>query len=89
MANSLDAEVIPAVMETYGAISDPLMKLFKDIANYSSTNPYALWSRHEIYNGLLLDNSLILQKWNAHIMLQSERTSDCRGVARRCDMTVD
>ena len=73
MALALDAKVVPAIMETYGAISDPLLKLFRDIANYSSTNPYALWSRHEIYNGLCLDNSLVLQKWNANILLHSER----------------
>ena len=73
MALALDAKVLPAIMETYGALSDPLIKLFKDIADYSSTNPYGLWSRHEIYHGLCLNNSLILQKWNAIILLQSQR----------------
>ena len=72
MAASIKATVLPAVMETFGAISEPLLELFKDIANYSSMNPYGLWSRHEIYTGLLLDNSMILQKWNARVLLHSQ-----------------
>ena len=31
LADSLGAEVVPAVIETYGAFSDPLLGLFKDI----------------------------------------------------------
>ena len=33
LADSLGAEVVPAVIETFGAISDPLIGLFKDISS--------------------------------------------------------
>jgi len=74
LADSLGAEVVPAVIETYGAPSDPLLGLFKDISKYASTKPYLVWSQHEIYQGLLLDTSLLLQKWNAKIILESARS---------------
>ena len=74
LADSLGAEVVPAVIETYGAPSDPLLGLFKDISKYASTRRYLVWSQHEIYQGLLLDTSLLLQKWNAKIILESARS---------------
>ena len=46
---SLGAEVVPAVIETFGALSDPLIGLFKDISKYAKTKPYLVWTRHEIY----------------------------------------
>ena len=69
MALRVDATVVPAILETYGAIGDNLIDLCKQIAKYASINPYRVWSSHEIYNGLLLETSLILQQWNAKIML--------------------
>ena len=75
MAAYVDAEVIPAVLETYGALSDSLIGLFKDIASYASTNPYLAWTPREIYRGLILDTSLTLQLWNAKIMMEGDRSS--------------
>ena len=74
LADSLGAEVVPAVIETFGALIDPLIGLFKDIYKYASTKPYLVWTQHEIYQGLLLDNSLVLQKWNAKIILEGARS---------------
>ena len=74
LASSLGAEVVPAVIETFGALSDPLIGLFKDISKYASTKPYLVWTQHEIYHGLLLDTSLVLQKWNAKIILEGARS---------------
>ena len=74
LASSLGAEVVPAVIETFGALSDPLIGLFKDISKYALTKPYLVWSQHEIYQGLLLDTSLVLQKWNAKIILEGARS---------------
>ena len=74
LADSLGAEVAPAVIETYGAPSDPLLGLFKDISKYASTKPYLVWSPSEIYQGLLLDTSLALQCWNAKIILEGARS---------------
>ena len=76
LASSLGAEVVPAVIETFGALSDPLIGLFKDISKYAKTKPYLVWTQHEIYHGLLLDTSLVLQKWNAKIILEGARSSD-------------
>ena len=72
MAHCVDAVVVPAVLETYGALSDSLIGLFKDIASYAATNPYLAWSPREIYRGLVLDTSLTLQKWSAKILLEAE-----------------
>ena len=71
LASSLGAEVVPAVIETFGALSD---RLFKDISKYASTKPYLVWTQHEMYHGLLLDTSLVLQKWNAKIILEGARS---------------
>ena len=72
MAHCVDADVVPAVLETYGALSQSLIGLFKDIASYAATNPYLAWAPREIYHGLALDTSLTLQKWNANILLEGE-----------------
>ena len=74
LASSLGAEVVPAFIETFGALSDALLGLFKDISKYASTKPYLVWTQQEIYHGLLLDTSLVLQKWNAKIILEGARS---------------
>ena len=74
LASSLGAEVVPAVIETFGALSDPLIGLFNDISKYAKTKPHLVWSQHEIYQGLVLDTSLVLQKWNAKIILEGARS---------------
>ena len=43
LADSLGTEVVPAVIKTFGALSDPLIGLFKDISKYASTKPYLVW----------------------------------------------
>ena len=68
MASNLDADVVPAVLETYGALTTGCISLFKAIANYSFENPYCLWTRGEIYKGLVLDVSTTLQIWNARLI---------------------
>ena len=45
MARDLHAEVVPAVMEVFGALTDDCISLFKSIANYSMVDPYCLWSK--------------------------------------------
>ena len=57
LADSLGAEVVSAVIETYGAFSESLIGLFKDISKYASIKPYLVWSPCEIYQGLLFDTS--------------------------------
>ena len=61
-------------IETFGALCDPLIGLVKDISKYAKTKPHLVWSQHEIYQGLLLDTSLLLQKWNAKIILEGARS---------------
>ena len=68
MASNLDADVIPAVLETYGALTTGCISLLKAIANYSFEDPYCLWSRGEIYKGLVLDVSTTLQIWNSRLI---------------------
>ena len=78
MAVALNATVVPAIIETYGAIGDHLTTLIKQIANYANNNPYGVWSAREIYHGLSLDISLILQNWNARILLHGKHRDDQR-----------
>ena len=68
MASNLDADVVPAVLETYGALTKDCISLFKAIANYSFEDPYCLWTREEIYKGLVLDVSTTLQIWNSRLI---------------------
>ena len=68
MARDLQAEVVPAVMEVFGALTDDCISLFKSIANYSMVDPYCLWSKGEIYRVLALDVSTTLQIWNARLI---------------------
>ena len=76
MANQLNATICPAVLESYGAVSKPLMDLFKAIANHSQQDPYCIWSWNEIYSGLVLETSLLLQIGNSMI-LQKKHDDFC------------
>ena len=66
--------IIPAVLETYGALTPDCISLFKAIANYSSEDPYCLWTREEIYKGLVLDVSTTLQIWNSSRLINAHIT---------------
>ena len=68
LATRLEAEIVPAVIETYGALSKPCKRLFTAIANYSLEDPYCLWTRDEILRGLTVDVSTTLQLWNARLI---------------------
>ena len=80
MAAQLDAAVCPAVLESFGAVTQPLIDLFKAIANHSQQDPYCLWSWNEIYFGLVLETSLLLQIGNAKVL---QRKRDVN-IATRC-----
>ena len=72
MVASLDAKVAPAVFETFGDLTSSCRELFKRIADITLENPYCCWSRHEIYSGLCLETSIILQTWNAKILKRAK-----------------
>ena len=76
MASNLDAYAIPAVLETYGALTKDFISLFKAISNYSLDDPYCLWPREEIYKGLVLDVSTTLQIWNSRLINAHNAHSD-------------
>ena len=72
LASRLDAQIVPAVIETYGALSKPCKKLFKTIADYSLEDPYCLFTRDEILRGLTVEVSTILQIWNAKLITRRD-----------------
>ena len=67
LARKLGAEVVPAVFETFGAITQPALDLFKRIANFAKTHTN-LWTWNEVYTGLVTDTSHALQRGNALIL---------------------
>jgi hypothetical protein len=60
------------VIETYGALSKPCKKLFKNLADYSLEDPYCLFTRDEILRGLTVEVSTILQIWNAKLITRRD-----------------
>ena len=72
IASHLDAEIVPAVLETYGGSNQAVQEAIHCDCKLFTGRSLLPLTRHEILRGLIVEVSTILQLWNARLITRRD-----------------